>query len=192
MIACSRGGKKRNNPSRICVDSPSVYARGPLLTSPPILWAGSLYPPSPPAANNGRLKIGGYLEVQTPFKFVEQTIYGRSNVLSKLYASIKRDPRHSVTDDFVQVIPYNDGSAMSIYAVNKINGGWGMVFRSRVKGVHYVIFDHLETASLKPLPKGHVGVVTGDGGGVGLGAGIAERQKREFLEGAPVAQSSSS
>ncbi len=48
-------------------------------------------------ANNKRLKIGGLLEVDSTFKCAYQYIEGNAEVVDQLFASISRDPRHTIT-----------------------------------------------------------------------------------------------
>ena len=110
---------------------------------------------------NCRLKIGGYLEVQTPMKYVEQTIYGREDVLTKLYVQIYNDSRHIIIEHYSQTFDkYDDGSSSSIFAQLQVDGGWGMAYKKREKGVHYVIFDHLTQFALDTIPDGHPGKLT--------------------------------
>jgi hypothetical protein len=98
------------------------------------------------AAKNKRLTIGGHLEVQYTLvtddadesgakrfviKFVNQTIYGKKSVIEELYSKIKNDPRHIITEEFIDEIPLDGDSEECVEAQNKINGGWGMCWRNR-------------------------------------------------------------
>jgi hypothetical protein len=53
---------------------------------------------------NKEMSIGGQIEIQIPFKFVKQTIYGKENAVMALYAKIKDDFRHTITDEHTQTI----------------------------------------------------------------------------------------
>ncbi len=90
---------------------------------------------------NKRLGIGGHLEVnfniksggEMNIKLVSQTIYGRKSQIHRLYSQIKSDPRHVIETEFFDELPWTceGGGEASVEYQNKMNGGWGMVWRNR-------------------------------------------------------------
>jgi hypothetical protein len=85
------------------------------------------------------MSIGGQIEIQFPFKFIKQTIFGKESVIMSLYRRIQNDCRHTITSEHVQVID------------NEITGEWGMIWINREMGKHYCIVDTMELPSL-PSP----------------------------------------
>ena len=90
---------------------------------------------------NKHLSIGGKIEIQCPFKFIKQTIYGKESVTMSLYKRIKKDDRHTITSEDISVI------------TGETNGDWGMVWVNREIGKHYCIIDTMESQTLPPSPK---------------------------------------
>ncbi len=91
--------------------------------------------------SNKEMSIGGQIEIQYPFKFIKQTIYGKESVTTSLYKKIKGDSRHTITSEDIQVI-----NAVTI-------GDWGMIWINREIGKHYCITDTLELQSLPSSQK---------------------------------------
>jgi hypothetical protein len=90
---------------------------------------------------NKHLSIGGKIEIQCPFKFIKQTIYGKESVTMSLYKRIKQDDRHTITSEDISVI------------TRETNGDWGMIWVNREIGKHYCIIDTMESQTLPPSPK---------------------------------------
>ena len=88
---------------------------------------------------NKVMSIGGQIEIQFPFKFIKQTIFGKESVTMSLYRRIQNDCRHTITSEHVQVMD------------NEITGDWGMIWVNREMGKHYCIVDTMELQSL-PSP----------------------------------------
>ena len=91
--------------------------------------------------SNKHLSIGGKIEIQYPFKFIKQTIYGKESVIVSLYERIKNDDRHTITNEDISVI------------TREINDDFGMVWVNREIGKHYCIIDTMESHTLPPSPK---------------------------------------
>jgi hypothetical protein len=91
--------------------------------------------------SNKQLSIGGKIEIQCPFKFIKQTIYGKESVTMSLYERIKKDDRHTITSENISVI------------ARKTNDDWGMVWINREIGKHYCIIDTMELQTLPISPK---------------------------------------
>ena len=45
---------------------------------------------------NKEMSIGGKIEIQCPFKFIKQTIFGKEAVTMSLYRRIQNDCRHTI------------------------------------------------------------------------------------------------
>ena len=94
---------------------------------------------------NKEMSIGGQIEIQRPFKFIKQTIFGKESVTMSLYKRIKNDFRHTITSEHIQIID------------SEISGDWGMIWINREAGKHYCIVDTMELPALpspsnKPSP----------------------------------------
>jgi hypothetical protein len=85
------------------------------------------------------MSIGGHIEIQYTFKFINQMIFGRKDVTMSLYERIKNDVRHTITSEHIEVLD------------TEITGEWGMVWVNREIGKHYCIVDTMEFQTL-PSP----------------------------------------
>jgi hypothetical protein len=89
---------------------------------------------------NKEMSIGGQIEIQIPYKFIKQTIYGKESVTMSLYRRIQNDGRHTITNEHIQVID------------TEIIGDWGMTWVNRELGKHYYIVDTMELQTLPSSP----------------------------------------
>ena len=88
---------------------------------------------------NKKMSLGGHIEIQYPFKFITQTIFGKEDVTMSLYERIKKDARHTITSEYIDV------------SDTERTGDWGMVWINRKIGTHYCIVDTMEFQTL-PSP----------------------------------------
>ena len=94
---------------------------------------------------NKEMSIGGKIEIQCPFKFIKQTIFGKEAVTMSLYRRIQNDCRHTIISEHIQKIDL------------EISCDWGMIWINREAGKHYCIVDTMElpvlpSPSNKPSP----------------------------------------
>lgn len=89
---------------------------------------------------NKNMSIGGQIEIQCPFKFIKQTIFGKESATMSLYRRIQNDCRHTITSEHIEVIN------------EEICGEWGMKWVNREIGKHYCIVDTMELHAI-PYPK---------------------------------------
>ena len=68
---------------------------------------------------NKQLSIGGKIEVQYPFKFIKQTIYGKESVIMSLYERIRKDNRHTITNKDTRVISKESNNDCGMVWVNR-------------------------------------------------------------------------
>ncbi len=90
---------------------------------------------------NKEYSIGGCIEIQRPFKFIRQTLYGKESTVQNLYNNIKKDNRHTIINSYITEIHTLPSQE------------FGMVWLDREKGVNYVIIDTLEHFTLPPIDK---------------------------------------
>ena len=81
---------------------------------------------------NKEYSIGGCIEIQRPFKFIRQTLYGREEVVKNLYNNISKDSRHTIINSYITEIDELSSTE------------FGMTWIDRQKGVNFVISDTLE------------------------------------------------
>ncbi len=89
---------------------------------------------------NKEMSIGGQIEIQRPFKFIQQTIYGKESATMSLYKKIKDDFRHTVTYEHMQT------------RQPELDCTFGMTWVNREKGTHFCIVDTMELRALPDMP----------------------------------------
>ena len=90
---------------------------------------------------NKTAQIGGTIEIQCPFKFIKQTIYGKESEIMSLYGRIQTDCRHTITSEHIDVVHA------------ELNGDFGMTWVNREIGKHYCVIDTMELHELPLSPK---------------------------------------
>ena len=80
---------------------------------------------------NKKNSIGGHIEIQYPFKFIKQIIYGKESVIMSLYRKIKNDFHHTITSEDIRIIRTKDAV-------------FDIVYVNRQIGTHYSNVDTME------------------------------------------------